>query len=74
VTEYKLAWRTIMTRSNSDDHDGSGIIIDTRHIVAGYKYFDISFLQAYNLERVNTCAYEKGVANMLISERGTGRK
>jgi hypothetical protein len=74
VTEYKLAWRTIMTRSNLDDHGGSGMIIDTRYIVAGYKYFDITFIRAYNLERVNTCAYEKAVNNMLISERETGRK
>jgi len=50
------------------------MIIDTRYIVVGYKYFDISFIRAYNLERGNICAYEKDVANMLISERGTGRK
>lgn len=63
-----------MTRSNLDDHGGSGMIIDTRYIVVGCKYFDISFIRAYNLEIVNTCAYEKGVANVLISERETGRK
>jgi hypothetical protein len=40
-----------MTRSNLDDHGGSGMIIDTRHIVAGYKYFDISFVRAYNLRK-----------------------
>lgn len=63
-----------MIRNKLDDHGGSGMIIDTRYIMASYKYFDISFIRAYNLERVNTCAYEKGVSNMLISARGTGRK
>jgi hypothetical protein len=50
------------------------MIIDNRYIVAGYKYFVISFTRAYNLERGNICAYEQCVTNMLISERGTGRK
>jgi hypothetical protein len=28
MTEYKLAWRTIMIRGNLDDHGRSGMIID----------------------------------------------
>jgi hypothetical protein len=46
MTEYKLAWRTIMTRGNLDDHGGNGNDIWSRHIVAGYKYFYISFIRA----------------------------
>jgi hypothetical protein len=39
-----------MTRNNLDDHGGSGMIIDTRYIVASYKNFDVSLILAYNLE------------------------
>ena len=56
-----------MTRSNLDDHSGSGMITDTRYIAVGSKYFDVSFIRAQKLERVNICAYEKDVANTFLN-------